>query len=262
MRIQATARHLCSALTERGIAHRVLKGLASAFLDYPAPELRLTGDVDLAVPIDSIDTAFELLGDIGMKPLPWAKPRAKHITKGFTLRSDQGVEIDVHNRLFGRIGEPDVAFADPGIPIPDVTSAALPLELRLVHAAGHLLASPPGSRRMSGLIDTVMLLNADPDPDRTLLWAQRAKVGDLVAQALRVESALTGRPLWNLSSWPAMHPIQRRITLATQRQWGLEYLERMEVLSWRQRVAYLPTWLVPRRDAARKAWRDIGPAKR
>lgn len=115
---------------------------------------------------------------------------------------------------------------------------------------------------MSGLVDTVLLLNAKPDPGLTLHWARRAGVADIVAEALRVEAALTGRPLWDLGHWPTMASIQQRITLTTTRQWGLEYLERMRVLPWRKRAAYLPTWLTPRPEAVRKAWRDLRPTKR
>ena len=47
---------------DAGIEFRVLKGLATAHLDYPDPALRLTGDVDVLVRRGQLDAATEVLG--------------------------------------------------------------------------------------------------------------------------------------------------------------------------------------------------------
>ena len=256
MRLQAAALEVCGALTDAGIEHRVLKGLASAFLDYPRPELRQTGDVDLAIRPDALAETERVLRRLNAERLPGS--RAGELMKGTTWRTPRGIEIDVHTRLFirswGEVSPLDVA----GEPIAEVGSAGLPLELRLVHAAGHLLGSPVGARRMSGAADVVRLLASDPDPARVRRHAEDLGVEPLVGASIGYVQALSAQPRWSeLDGWQQLDWFDRRVLLGDRRRWGFEYLGRMRNVRPDRRLAYLPTWLVPRREAARKAWVDI-----
>ena len=256
MRLQAAAIEVCTALTEAGIEHRVLKGLASAFLDYPTPELRQTGDVDLAVRPDALaDTERALVG-LGAARL--AGSRAGELIKGTTWRMPNGLEIDVHTRLFMRTWDHTSALDLIGESVPEVRSAALPLELRLVHAAGHVLGSPVGARRLSGAADVVLLLARDPDRAKVRGLAAEHGVEALVGTSIRTILTATGQQPWTeLDDWPELDWWDRRVLLSDRRRWGLEYLGRMRNVAPERRLAYLPTFLVPRRAAARKAWTDV-----
>ena len=256
MRLQATAVEVCGALTDAGIDHRVLKGLASAFLDYPRPELRQTGDVDLAVRPEALSDTERVLGTLGTSRLPGS--RAGELMKGTTWRTTRGIEIDVHTRLFVRSWGDAAVLDEPGDSVPQVGSAGLPLALRLVHAAGHVLGSPVGARRMSGTIDVVRLLAQDPDPAEVQDFAALLGVEALVGSSIRQIQSMLGQPLWpELDAWPELDWFDQRVLLGDRRRWGLEYIGRMRSVAPGRRLAYLPTWLVPRREAARKAWVDI-----
>lgn len=256
MRLQAVALEVCGALTDAGIEHRILKGLASAFLDYPRPELRQTGDVDLAIRPNDLTEAERVLGELGATRLPGS--RAGELMKGTTWRTLSGIEVDVHTRLFIRSWGDVSVFREPGDPVSQVGSAGLPLALRLVHAAGHVLGSPVGARRMSGTIDVVRLLAAEPSPAVVRSHAQRLGVEALVGTSLQQIQTMLGQSPWPaLDEWPELDWFDQRVLLGDRRRWGLEYLGRMRNVQPGRRLAYLPTWLVPRREAARKAWIDI-----
>lgn len=256
MRLQAAALDVCGALTEAGIEHRILKGLASAFLDYPRPELRQTGDVDLAIHPDALRDTERVLGGLGASRLPGS--RAGELMKGTTWRTTRGIEIDVHTRLFIRSWGDAPVLSDPGDPVPQVGSAGLPLALRLVHAAGHVFGSPVGLRRMSGTVDVVRLLAAEPNPAVVQGHARRLGVEAFVGSSIRQIQTMLGQSPWpELDAWPELDWFDQRVLLGDRRRWGLEYLGRMRNVEPGRRLAYLPTWLVPRREAARKAWADI-----
>lgn len=256
MKLQAAALEVCDALTEAGVEHRVLKGIASAFLDYPRPELRQTGDVDLAIRAEALSHTERVLARLGATRLPGS--RAGELMKGTTWRTPRGIEIDVHTRLFVRSWRAPSVLDEPGEPIPQVGSAGLPAALRLVHAAGHLLGSPVGARRMSGAVDVARLLATDPDRATVRTFAAQLGVEPLVGTSIGYVQALLGQTTWpELDDWPSLDWFDQRVLLSERRRWGLEYLGRMRNVSPERRLAYLPTWLVPRREAVRKAWVDI-----
>lgn len=256
MQLQAAAIEVCTALTAAGIEHRVLKGLASAFLDYPGPEFRQTGDVDLAVRPEALAGTEQVLAALGATCLPGS--RAGELMKGTTWETPNGLQIDVHTRLFIRTWNETRLFDVAGEAVPEVRSAGLPPTLRLVHAAGHVLGSAVGARRLSGAVDVVQLLMRDPDRTEVRALAAEHGVEALVGSSIRTILVATGQEPWpELCEWPELDWWDRQVLLASRRRWGLEYLGRMRNVAPGQRLAYLPTWLVPRRAAAAKAWTDI-----
>lgn len=84
-----------------GIEVRCIKGPAVAHLDYPAPELRSYGDVDVLVRSEQIDQALHTLQAHGLsRRYPSKTPGwDRRWAKGVSLRTSDGTELDVHRTL-------------------------------------------------------------------------------------------------------------------------------------------------------------------
>ena len=85
-------------LSSAGIALRVLKGSSAAHLDYPAPELRAFGDVDLLVRSEQFDEAVSVLVGAGhRRRYPQPRPGFdRRFSKGASFVTRKGSELDVH----------------------------------------------------------------------------------------------------------------------------------------------------------------------
>jgi hypothetical protein len=70
LRIRSSAGRILASLDDAGIETRVLKGLATAELDYPNQQLRHTGDVDLAIRPDDLDEALPIPTANGHRATP------------------------------------------------------------------------------------------------------------------------------------------------------------------------------------------------
>lgn len=166
LRVEAELVAVSKTLSECGIDHRVLKGLATAHLDYAQPSLRQVGDVDVLVDSLDMERALGALGDEGASVAYPPRRGRWELEHAVTLVS-RGIEIDVHHRLLRRApgviaGRLDL-FDDPQCyEVGGRELRALPVWLRLVHAAGHLVCSPPDIRRWSTHADLVLLAD-DPD---------------------------------------------------------------------------------------------------
>ena len=81
-----------------GIDHRVLKGSATAHLDYPDPSRRTFVDVDILVRSEDFDRATKLLLSRGYaRPIAEIRPGFdRRFGKGCTLVSPSGYEVDLH----------------------------------------------------------------------------------------------------------------------------------------------------------------------
>ncbi len=260
LRIRSAAAAVLSLLHGAGIETRVLKGLATAELDYPNHQLRHTGDVDLAVRPGDLDRAVEVLLDNGhrLQPVPVADRAAgalrpspsQHpaLLRGWTLDAPNGVEVDLHNRLFLRSPFDDELFADAGEPLHLVPGHGLRAEHRLVHAAGHFMIAQPGTRRMSGVVDIARLLRRDDlDLDEARRFAAALGVESLVGAGLQVEAQLSGRTdvLRALDGWRQPDWLDRTTFLAAHRRLVPEHLGRFREVPRGQRLRFIPTWLLP-----------------
>lgn len=146
-------------LEKNSIEVRVLKGLATSDLDYAEPARRHTSDVDLLVRPKDFKRACEIINQPGVEALKAGEPSQLLVEATFV--TSQGLEIDLHHRLF-RIGPAnDHLLFDQPDQLPNAVGQALKSEARLLHAAGHLLLSPPGHRRLSSLIDVAILSSVD-----------------------------------------------------------------------------------------------------
>jgi len=260
LRLRTAAAAVLSLLDGAGIETRVLKGLATAELDYPNRQLRHTGDVDLAVRPHDLERTVELLGMSGyrVQPAPGPGPStgttrrapSQHpaLLRGWTVDAPSGVEIDVHNRLFLRSPIDDELFASAGQSLSSVPGCALRAEHRLVHAAGHFIIAQPGTRRMSGVVDIARLLRRDDlDLGEARRFAAAVGVEPLVCAGLRVEALLSGRTevLRALDEWQQPDWLDRNIFLATHRRLVLEHIGRFREVPRGQRLRFVPTWLLP-----------------
>lgn len=251
MRIEATAKQGVAALVGAGIDCRLLKGLASAYLDYPHPELRHTGDVDLAVRPGDFGEAQVVLSGLGWRRKP--DRGASVVIKGATFDAARRVEVDLHDRLFVRSRPSDLLFERPGVDVPALGLVALPAEERLFNAAGAFILSPVGRRRLSGLVDMIRILDDNElDFERVRLLADESRVAGLVGATLRLEGRLTGRSVPALCGWPEPDRLDRMTRFGSQRRLMLEHIVRLRHVPPGERLGYLPTWLRPdAKDRAR-----------
>ena len=229
-----------------GIESRVLKGLATAELDYPDPLRRHTGDVDLAVRPEQLDAAVRVLRGQGYRD--HHEPFSPHLRYGWTLRSPSGVEIDLHTRLSRRSPLGDHLFRGPGEPVPGLGGQALAASHRLVHAAGHFMISPPGTRRLSGLLDVTRLHHhPDLDLEEARRFAGLLGIESLVGAGLRVEAMLSDRTkvIGHLDTWREPDWLERHTRLVPERRLLLDHFGRYREVPPGQRLKYLPAWLVP-----------------
>ncbi len=245
LRIESTAIEVLHILSENGITTRVLKGMASAELDYPERRFRQSGDVDIAVPHDQLTPCVVALEAHGYRhPETTDSPL---LDKGATLCAPNGIEVDIHTSLFQRSVASTLIFADP-VPLADLPGSALPATLRLVHAAGHFILTPPGFRRLSGLID-VTRLRTDPlvEIDHARELASELNVEQLVGAALHLEAQLSGTTemMGPLLKWKQPDWLDRHTRLVPNRRLTLEYLSRFRDVEPGSRLRYLPIWLWP-----------------
>jgi hypothetical protein len=252
LRIRSTAREILSLLGHAKIETRVLKGLATAELDYPNQQLRHTGDVDLAIRPDDLDQVVQILTASGHRDHP--TPFNPALLYGWTLDAPSGVETDLHTRLFRRSPPDNELFTSSGEPLRSIPGSALCPEHRLVHAAGHFIISPPGSRRMSGVVDVARLLRRDDlNFDESRRFAAQLGVESLVGAGIRVEAELSGRTevLSALKTWQQPDWLERNTRLVAHRRLVLDHLGRYREVPRGQRLRYFPSWILPARHQRR-----------
>ncbi len=184
-------------LVERaGVAVRVLKGLAVATLDYPDPQMRPTGDVDLLVRAEDLERAGRAITAAGGTRIdPDPRPGyASVVGKGATYQTAAG-EIDLHRLLvWGPLGvrlDPHLLWArSRSFTIGERHLATLSREDTLLHACCHLLVL--GARRARQLRDVAQLIgHPDLDAEEVLVRAHQWGVEAVLATAV----VLTAREL-------------------------------------------------------------------
>jgi len=248
VRLERVALDVIGDLDAAGIETRMLKGAATARLDYPNPSWRSFGDVDLLVQSCDYDAAVERLRAGGARRRS-GEPRPgfdRRFGKGVCLIRPDGVQVDLHRTLasgpFGLTVECEALFDDPDlVAIGSRRVRVLDRDLRFVHACFHAVLGdfPP---RLTSLRDVAqMSMSGSVDMDRARTLARRWRAGVVLASAVA-------------TAWTTF-----RLPRAPAIEWAFSY-----VPSRYERTA-LAAYLGPGRSYARQmvaalpAIRGIGP---
>lgn len=189
-------------LTDRSIEHRILKGAATAHLDYPAPELRPFLDIDLLIPSAAFDGTVATLESLG-GARRFAEPRARfaaRFSKAVCVVSNDGIEIDLHRSLaegpFGLAMVPDELFeSSEAFLLGGRRLQALGADERLIHASCHTVLgrSEPELRPQRDVAQ--LALSGAVDRARVELLSRRWRCRAVVARAIRLSWNTLGLPL-------------------------------------------------------------------
>jgi hypothetical protein len=193
--IEATVLDILELIDPHDIPVRMLKGLATAHLDYPDPSWRVFHDADLLVRGSDIDRVVALLAAAGHKrELPERRPGFdRRFGKDVTVYGPNQVQLDLHRTfavgVYGlrqRVG--DLWLDSTPFVLGGRTVHALVPEDRLLHAC---FAAVFGGNapRVALLRDLAQLLaRADLDADLVMRRASAWKCVPVVAAA--VDSAV------------------------------------------------------------------------
>lgn len=176
-------------LRSAGIRSVVLKGGATAHLDYPDPSLREFSDIDLLIdPVDLSGArgAVEAAGWTQGYSLPSGHDRFTHAV---TFVRD-GMELDLHQRIahraLGRLLPTEELMAE-AVPfrVAGTTLLALDPVDRLIHSTVHAVASGRAQQRLSTLADILIVTERHPDlAPEVLERAERRGVRSLVERGI------------------------------------------------------------------------------
>lgn len=166
-RLLFLTRYLVRTLEAAGVPVLVLKGSGVAEL-YPVPEMRKSGDVDMLVPEDRLETARELLAE-----RQFLVKQSQHANHHLAFGSKDGIDLELHTMLAepfrdGRINQamsrmlPDYfekkeykKCMGVSLPVPREPHQALQL---LLHMLQHFLRAGFGLKL---LCDWVVFWNRD-----------------------------------------------------------------------------------------------------
>lgn len=107
LHLEATLLDLTQSMTAVGVPIRVIKGSASAHLDYVRPELRHFGDLDVLVRSEDTDRATSVLAGLGYtRVFPEPRPGFdRRFGKGATFAGPDGTSVDLHRTfVMGPLG--------------------------------------------------------------------------------------------------------------------------------------------------------------
>lgn len=201
VRIEHDLLMVADLLGQAEVEFVVLKGLATAHLDFAAPTLRQFADADILVPSADLPRAVELLSRQGWHT-PYALPRGHdEFAHAITMRNDNRSEIDIHRRLAHRgLGElvPTQPLFEHRVhySIAGRDLWALSQPDRLIHAAIHAMGSQGSYRRLSALVDVLVLATGcSPSADLVLERADRWRVMPIAAAAVNAAYSTAQLPL-------------------------------------------------------------------
>ncbi len=244
--------NVAEVLSNGDLTFAVLKGAATAHLDYVDPSLRQYGDVDLLVAPEEFDRARERLKVAGWRqayPLPRHHERFTH---AITLRNSRRVEVDLHQRVAHRaIGQlvPTQDLLDDAVEylIAGRSLWGLSKRDRLIHAALHTLMSRGQYRRLSSTADVLVLADANSDAaGAALARAESWRVRSLVERAIGAaysDARLAVPDAWLAASSKAAYQHDRlvdRAYLSPRRRPVIEELAYLRLMhGWRDRTMYV-----------------------
>lgn len=260
-----------ATLIDAGIEFAVLKGAATAHLDYADPSLRQFGDVDLLVDPEVFPQACVVLEAHGWGQAYVLPRHHERFTHAITFRQGRRVEVDLHQRIahraLGLLMPPsELLAASVAYEIAGRTLRALCPSHRLIHAAVHTGASRGAYRRLSSLADVLVLAEANTaSASDVLAQADRWRIRPLVGSTIEAAYATACLPLPDAWRSAGSEPGRQRNRLVDRAYLGphrrpvaeeLAYLQLMS--GWRDRRRYLRGYLATDPDYAERKRRS-GP---
>ena len=254
MELEAASAEAIGILQAAGIEPIVLKGMATSYLDYARPELRHSGDLDILLKNEELAPACKRLQGQGFRRVnpPNVEPE---LGKGTALVGAGGIEVDLHTRLLVNSRNCSAKMIEAAVQVPPLGILALPVEVRLVHAACHLFYGPPEHRRLSSLADVSAILSTRSEdlPSKARSAARELDLEAATAGGLAAETALFGRDSFDLNAWTQP---QGLLYLAHARSTRLRLAEPFYVASTfdglRAPAKYIGRKVMPRREFLRE----------
>jgi hypothetical protein len=232
-------------LADHGIRSAVLKGGATAHLDYPDPSWREVSDIDVLVDPAHLAGAVELLGREGWIQ-GYALPKGHDTyTHAMTLVRER-MELDLHQRIGRRalgLLVPTGELLDHAITfeVAGTELSALDNIDRLIHSALHVVAAFEVNRRLSSVADVLLGAGRRADvADEALARAERWRVRSLVERGITEAYAvarLDQHPAWREAM---RRPTRRRDVLVDRAYLGAVRRPAMEELAYLRLFADWP----------------------
>jgi len=194
LELESALLDVVGALDQEGIDCRVLKGSATAHLDYVDPAQRTFVDVDLLVRGEDFDRATMLMLSRGYSRLV-AEVRPgfdRRFGKGCTLSSTAGYELDLHRTFvtgpFGLTVRLDDLWTDatPWVLAGGRQLHALGREQRLLHACYHAVLGDRTPRIVPQRDIASLILSDDLDEVRVRELAHGWRAEYVVARAINM----------------------------------------------------------------------------
>jgi hypothetical protein len=259
---------VASMLAEHGIRAAVLKGAATAHLDYPDPSWREFVDVDLLIDPADRPEATALLQREGWTQ-GYALPKGHEpYTHAVTLVRDR-MELDLHQRIGHRalgVLVPTSELLDRAVTLDIAGADLLALDEidRLIHSALHMVSSRGLNRRLSSVADVLLAAERRPHlAGEVLARAERWRVRSLVERGVRDAydaAQLDLRPEW---AEAMLQPIRHRDRLVDRaylspvRRPMTEELAYLRLLpDWRDRWRYTRGYFATDPEYARQHGRS------
>ncbi len=208
---EAKSIEVADLLERAGIRSAMLKGCATAWLDYPDPAMRITGDVDVLVSRTDYARAIAALASVGLVRVapPFRVGWERRYGKDIPMIGGAGVEVDLHLALvsgyFG-VRMPTDAMLDRAVPyhVGGRSLRALGAADRLIHAAIHTASTTPV--RLGSAVDVIRIPAAHHIETGYFIRRARALCCDaLVAAGIARSWELFGVPPTELSEWALGH---------------------------------------------------------
>ena len=258
IRCEQTLLEVVEHLSELGVEHRVLKGMATAHLDFPAAHLRQIGDIDLLVDVAAHPAVVSRLKAEGFRHIVGGDPGSFALYKSNYLVGPGNIEVDLHHRLF-RHGRRPTALWENGesFVLAGTTVTALGPEWRLAHAAAHAMFSGGRAGRLSMFLDPGRIASNDPELiDGALAIAGSLDLQRLVAAGIQRSCQIIGVRLdpESVASLGDRGPWRWRDAVALwafggqDRRVAREQLSLLGGLTPRQAAQWLAAWFRPSPD--------------
>ena len=215
--LEANLLELSSALSKAGVTHRVLRGCAAAYLDYPASVQRTFRRVELLVPVPAFDDAAALFSAMGCVRR-FAEPRPgfdRRFSMGTSFFTPEGHELVLRRTFvsgpYGMLVTPADLFShSTPLQVGGRELLALGTEERFLHACFYARLGR-GQSQLVLLRDVAqMVLTHALDIDSIETLSTSWKAESVVAEAVDLAwSTLKVVDIVHLSAWAATHRPER-----------------------------------------------------